>query len=60
MELNTTTEVTTRSYDPDDSSPDCAEGIHIPTGFSPNNIGPEENNAYSIIIEQDVVAFNLK
>ena len=46
--------------DPDDSSPDCAEGIHIPTGFSPNNIGPEENNAYSIIIGQDVASFQFK
>ena len=46
--------------DPDDSSPDCAEGVHIPTGFSPNNIGPEENNAYSIIIGQDVASFQFK
>ena len=46
--------------DPDDSNPDCAEGVHIPTGFSPNNIGPEENNAYSIIIGQDVASFQFK
>ena len=46
--------------DPDDSNPDCAEGVHIHTGFSPNNIGPEENNAYSIIIGQDVASFQFK
>jgi gliding motility-associated-like protein len=45
---------------PDDSSPDCANGVHIPTGFSPNGIGPEENNSYSIIIGQDVSSFQFK
>ena len=46
--------------DPDDSSPDCAEGVHIPTGFSPNGIGPEENNSYSIIVGKNVANFQFK
>lgn len=44
--------------DPDDSSPECAIGIHVPTAFSPNGIGNEANNGYSIIVGSDVTSFN--
>lgn len=43
--------------DPDDSSPECAAGIHVPTAFSPNGIGNEANNGYSIIVGYDVASF---
>ena len=43
--------------DPDDSSPECATGVHIPTAFSPNNIGNVANNGYSIIVGYDVASF---
>jgi gliding motility-associated-like protein len=43
--------------DPDDSSPECATGIHVPTAFSPNGIGNEANNGYSIIVGNDIASF---
>jgi gliding motility-associated-like protein len=46
--------------DPENDNPDCSEGVHIPTGFSPNGIGPEENNAYSIIVGKDIKSFQFK
>ena len=46
--------------DPENNDPNCAEGVHIPTGFSPNGIGPEENNTYSIIVGQNVKNFQFK
>jgi gliding motility-associated-like protein len=39
---------------PDDSSPDCADGIHIPTAFSPDGIGNSQNNVYSIIVGKNI------
>ncbi len=39
---------------PDDSSPDCTEGIHIPTAFSPDGIGNSVNNTYSIIAGKNI------
>jgi gliding motility-associated-like protein len=43
--------------DPDDSSPDCATGIHFPTAFSPDGIGDALNEGYSIIVGKDVKEF---
>jgi gliding motility-associated-like protein len=39
---------------PDDSSPDCTDGIHIPTAFSPDGIGNSVNNTYSIIVGKNI------
>jgi gliding motility-associated-like protein len=41
--------------DPDSSSIDCAVGIHVPTGFSPNGDG--NNDVFSIIVGRDVQSF---
>ena len=46
--------------DPENNNPDCAEGIHIPNGFSPNGIGPEENNVFQIITGQNVDSFQFQ
>ena len=43
--------------DPITTSPDCSMGIHIPTAFSPNGVGNEQNNNYSIIVGMDVASF---
>ena len=43
--------------DPNATSPDCSMGIHIPTAFSPNGVGNEQNNNYSIIVGMDVASF---
>lgn len=43
--------------DPDDSSPDCTTGIHFPTAFSPDGIGDNLNENYSIIVGKDVKEF---
>ena len=43
--------------DPNTTSPDCSMGIHIPTAFSPNGVGNEQNNNYSIIVGMDVASF---
>jgi gliding motility-associated-like protein len=32
-------------------------GVHIPTAFSPNGVGNEQNNNYSIIVGMDVASF---
>ena len=45
---------------PDDSSPDCSIGIHIPTAFSPNGIGNSANNVYQIIVGKDILSINFK
>jgi gliding motility-associated-like protein len=39
---------------PNNSSPDCTDGIHIPTAFSPDGIGNSENNSYSIIAGKNI------
>ncbi|NBP29479.1 MAG: hypothetical protein EBV23_07855, partial [Flavobacteriia bacterium] len=36
--------------DPDDTSPDCSTGIHFPTAFSPDGVGDNLNENYSIIV----------
>ncbi len=41
--------------DPNASGIDCATGIHVPTGFSPNGDG--QNETYSIVVGVDVVSF---
>ena len=46
--------------DPANNNPDCAEGVHIPSGFSPNGIGPEDNNTFKIITGQDVDSFQFQ
>ena len=46
--------------DPENNNPDCAEGVHIPNGFSPNGIGPEENNVFQIITGQNVDLFQFQ
>ena len=46
--------------DPANSNPDCAEGVHIPSGFSPNGIGPEDNNSFQIITGQNVDGFQFQ
>ncbi|MBM3452535.1 MAG: T9SS type B sorting domain-containing protein, partial [Bacteroidetes bacterium] len=43
---------------PNDSDPDCADGIHIPTAFSPDGIGSTENNVYSIIVGKNIKSLN--
>ena len=41
--------------DPNATGIDCVDGIHIPTGFSPNGDG--NNDFYSIITGKDVASF---
>jgi hypothetical protein len=41
---------------PVNDSPDCADGIHIPTAFSPDGVGNVENEVYSIIVGKNVKA----
>ncbi len=43
--------------DPDSSGVECAYGIHIPTGFTPN--GDNNNDVFSVVIGQDVTSFVL-
>ena len=45
---------------PDDSSPDCSIGIHIPTAFSPNGVGNNLNNVYQIIAGKDISSIKFK
>jgi gliding motility-associated-like protein len=42
---------------PDNSSPDCTDGIHIPTAFSPDGVGNSVNNTYSIIVGKNIKYF---
>lgn len=46
--------------DPANNNPDCAEGVHIPTGFSPNGIGPDDNNTFQIITGQNIESFQFQ
>ena len=46
--------------DPANNNADCAEGVNIPSGFSPNGIGPEDNNTFKIITGQDVDSFQFQ
>ena len=39
---------------PLNDSPDCADGIHIPTAFSPDGVGNVNNEFYSIIAGKNV------
>ncbi len=39
---------------PTNNTPDCTDGIHIPTAFSPDGIGNELNNTYSIIVGKNI------
>ncbi|MBL4861923.1 MAG: CotH kinase family protein [Crocinitomicaceae bacterium] len=41
--------------DPDSSSIDCALGIHVPTGFSPN--GDLSNDVFTIVVGRDIQSF---
>ena len=45
---------------PDDSSPDCSIGIHIPTAFSPKGVGNNLNNVYQIIAGKDISSIKFK
>ena len=49
------------SHRPESGSPnsggiDCVDGIHIPTGFSPNGDG--NNDVYTIIVGKNVLSFS--
>jgi gliding motility-associated-like protein len=46
--------------DPNASSPECADGIHIPTAFSPNNVGNEDNDVYQIIVGKNIESIGFK
>jgi gliding motility-associated-like protein len=45
---------------PDNSSADCAVGIHIPNAFTPNGTGKPENDVYQIIAGKNVARINFK
>ena len=45
---------------PDNSSPDCTVGIHIPNAFSPNGTGNPENDVYQIIVGKNIARINFK
>ena len=45
---------------PDNSSADCALGIHIPTAFTPNGSGKPENDVYQIIAGKNIARINFK
>ncbi len=46
--------------DPNASSPECADGIYIPTAFSPNNVGNEDNDVYQIIVGKNIESIGFK
>ncbi|MDG1840941.1 MAG: gliding motility-associated C-terminal domain-containing protein [Crocinitomicaceae bacterium] len=56
--INDKDEVTAGSdpLDPCDpiASIGCFNGVHIPTGFSPNGIGNMSNNSFSIVVGSDI------
>jgi gliding motility-associated-like protein len=45
---------------PDNSSPDCTVGIHIPTAFSPNATGNPDNDVYQIIVGKNIAQIDFK
>lgn len=45
---------------PDNSSADCATGIHIPNAFTPNGSGKPENDVYQIIAGKNIARINFK
>ena len=46
--------------DPDSSGVDCATGIFVPTGFSPNGMGHPDNETLKLIVGRDVVSFTFQ
>lgn len=45
--------------DPNAASIECINGIYLPTGFSPNGFGTQENEELVILIGKDVLSFTL-
>lgn len=43
--------------DPDSSGIDCVNGIYVPTGFSPNEMGAADNETLKLIVGKDVKSF---
>lgn len=43
--------------DPDPNALDCTDGIHLPTGFSPN--GDTNNDLYTIIVGKNITSFKM-
>jgi gliding motility-associated-like protein len=63
--LNDGSEVTNNSNpldfcDPNSNTPDCANGIHIPTAFTPNASGNPENDVYQIIVGKNIEKIDFK
>jgi len=46
--------------DPNASSPECSDGIYIPTAFSPNNVGNADNDVYQIIVGKNIESIEFK
>ena len=45
--------------DPNNEGVGCINGIHLPTGFSPNGVGAGVNDNLTIIVGKDVLTFTL-
>jgi gliding motility-associated-like protein len=45
--------------DPNNEGVGCINGIHLPTGFSPNGVGAGVNDNLTIIVGKDVLIFTL-
>jgi len=63
--LNDGSEVTNNSNpldfcDPNSNTPACANGIHIPTAFTPNAIGNSQNDVYQIIVGKNIAQIDFK